>query len=40
MGLGAIFLLIGISLLSLRHRAIAHESALYRIFAKDPSLNT
>ncbi len=40
MGLGAIFLLIGLSLLSLRHRAIEHESAIFRIFAKNPSLNS
>lgn len=40
MGLGAIFLLIGISLLSLRRKTIEHDSAIYRIYAKDPSLNT
>jgi hypothetical protein len=39
MGLGAIFLLIGISLLSLRHKTIEHGSAIYRMYAKDPSLN-
>lgn len=40
MGLGAIFLLIGISFLSLRHKTIQHESAIYRMYAKNPSLNS
>jgi uncharacterized protein YoxC len=39
MGLGAIFLLIGISLLSLRHKTVEHAAAIYRMYAKDPSLN-
>jgi peptidoglycan hydrolase CwlO-like protein len=39
MGLGLIFLMIGISLLSLRHKSIEHAAAIYRMYAKDPSLN-
>ncbi|XHH08603.1 MAG: hypothetical protein ACFCUE_13690 [Candidatus Bathyarchaeia archaeon] len=40
MGLGAIFLLIGISLLSLRHNTIKNGNALYKIYSNNPSLNT
>lgn len=39
MGLGAIFLLIGISLLSLRHKTIKHDQAIYKIYSTNPSLN-
>jgi hypothetical protein len=40
MGLGAIFLLIGISLLMLRNKTVRHETALYKIYGKYPDLNT
>ncbi len=39
MGLGAIFLLIGISLLSLRHKTNEHNHAIYKIYGKHPDLN-
>jgi hypothetical protein len=39
MGLGAIFLLIGLSLLMLRSKTMKHDLAIHRMYAKDPSLN-
>jgi methyl-accepting chemotaxis protein len=38
-GLGVIFLLIGVSLLMLRSKTVRHEAALYKMYARDPSLN-
>ncbi len=40
MGLGAIFLLIGVSLLMLRNKTVRHETAIYKIYGKHPDLNT
>ncbi len=36
MGLGAIFLLLGLSLLSLRHKALENTKSIYRLYAKYP----
>jgi hypothetical protein len=36
MGLGAIFLLIGISLFSLRRRTLENTKSLYRLYTKYP----
>ena len=36
MGLGAIFLLLGLSLLSLRHKTLENTKSIYRLYAKYP----
>ena len=36
MGLGAIFLLLGLSLLSLRHKTLENTRSIYRLYAKYP----
>jgi hypothetical protein len=40
MGLGAIFLLIGVSLLMLRNKTVRHDTAINKIYGKHPDLNT